>query len=91
MQALESTIASPVWSYFSTICSIPHPSKHERQLADWIINWAKEKNISCVQDEIGNLILKKPASSGYENSTAIILQAHLDMGRKKTAILSTIF
>lgn len=85
MQALYSTIASPVWSYFSTICSIPHPSKHDRQLADWIIRWAKEKNISCVQDEIGNLILKKAASNGYENNTAIILQAHLDMVPQKNS------
>jgi dipeptidase D len=83
MQALQSTIASPVWSYFSTICSIPHPSKHDRKLADWIMNWATEQNISCVQDEIGNLILKKAASHGYENNTAIILQAHLDMVPQK--------
>lgn len=85
MQALQSTTASPVWSYFSTICSIPHTSKHERQLADWIINWAKEKKINCVQDDIGNLILKKTASKGYENNTAIILQAHLDMVAQKNS------
>ncbi|MFT6926024.1 MAG: dipeptidase D [Psychromonas sp.] len=83
MQALQSTIASPVWSFFSTICSIPHPSKHEQKLTDWIMNWAKEKNISCVQDKIGNLILKKSASKGYENNTAVILQAHLDMVAQK--------
>ncbi|MFT5558636.1 MAG: dipeptidase D [Psychromonas sp.] len=83
MHALQSTIASPVWSYFATICSIPHPSKHDRKLANWIIQWAKEKNINCVQDEIGNLILKKSASHGYENNTAVILQAHLDMVPQK--------
>ncbi|WP_028862126.1 aminoacyl-histidine dipeptidase [Psychromonas aquimarina] len=83
MQSLQSTSASSVWSYFSNICAIPHPSKHEQQLADWIINWAKENNISCIQDEIGNLILKKDAAPGYENKTAVILQAHLDMVPQK--------
>jgi len=83
MQTLQSTSANSIWSYFSTICSIPHPSKHEQQLVDWITNWAAEKNIDCVQDEIGNLILSKPASAGMENNTPVILQAHLDMVPQK--------
>ena len=83
MKSLESTIANSVWSYFSTICSIPHPSKHEEMLVKWIKNWANEKNIQCKQDEIGNLILTKPASAGFENKTPVILQAHLDMVPQK--------
>ena len=83
MQTLQSTSASSIWSYFSQICSIPHPSKHEQQLVDWITNWASEKEINCVQDEIGNLILSKPASAGFENNTPVILQAHLDMVPQK--------
>lgn len=83
MQQLQSTSASSVWSYFSKICSIPHPSKHEKQLTDWIVSWAKDNNIDCVKDEIGNLILRKPATPGYENNTAVILQAHLDMVPQK--------
>ena len=65
------------------ICAIPHPSKHEQQLSDWIINWATSKNICCVQDKIGNLILKKPASAGFEAKTPVILQCHLDMVPQK--------
>lgn len=83
MQRLHLSKAAPVWSYFSTICAIPHPSKHEQEITEWIINWAKQKDLSCVQDKIGNLILKKPASSGYEDKTAIILQAHMDMVAQK--------
>lgn len=85
MQALQSTSANPVWSYFSTICSIPHPSKHELQLINWIKNWANEKSIQCIEDEVGNLILSKPASTGYESKTAVILQAHLDMVPQKNS------
>jgi len=85
MQILQSSSAHSIWSYFSTICSIPHPSKHEQQLVNWIKNWAQEKNIRCVQDEIGNLILSKPASAGMENNTPVILQAHLDMVPQKNS------
>lgn len=85
MHSLQSTLAADVWSYFSVICSIPHPSKHEQQLVDWIVTWAKKKNIICIQDDIGNLILKKPATLGYENKTAVILQAHLDMVPQKNS------
>jgi dipeptidase D len=83
MQLLQSRPASPVWSYFSTICSIPHPSKHETKLVEWIKSWAAKNKISCNQDSVGNLILSKPASTGYETKTAVILQAHLDMVPQK--------
>ncbi|MCK5818695.1 MAG: aminoacyl-histidine dipeptidase [Psychromonas sp.] len=83
MQSLQSSIASALWSYFSIICSIPHPSKHEDKISNWILTWAKEKRIHCVQDHAGNLILNKSASSEYEHNTPVILQAHLDMVPQK--------
>jgi len=85
MQTLKSTTENPIWSYFSSICAIPHPSKHEQQLVEWIQNWATEKNIDCIQDEVGNLILTKPAFAGYEGKTPVILQAHLDMVPQKNS------
>jgi dipeptidase D len=85
MQQLQKTKAAPLWSYFLNICATPHPSKHEQQLAEWIINWANEKHISCTQDKAGNLLLRKPASSGYEHKTPTILQAHLDMVPQKNS------
>ena len=85
MQQLQTIQAASLWSYFLNICAIPHPSKHEQQLANWIINWAKEKNIFCTQDEVGNLILRKPASTGYQHKTPTILQAHLDMVPQKNS------
>ncbi len=85
MQQLQTTKAASVWSYFLDICAIPHPSKHEQQLVNWIMDWAAENNIPCRQDEIGNLILSKPASSGAEHKTPLILQAHLDMVAQKNS------
>lgn len=85
MQQLQATKAASLWSYFLNICTIPHPSKHEQALVAWIIDWAKQKKIACIKDKVGNLILRKPASAGYEHKTAIILQAHLDMVPQKNS------
>ena len=85
MQQLQSHLAAPVWSFFEKICAIPHPSKHEQQLSDWIINWAASKNIACKKDKIGNLILRKDASVGFEDRTPVILQCHLDMVPQKNS------
>lgn len=87
MQQLQETKAASLWSYFLNICSIPHPSKHEQQLSQWIIDWAKEQKINCIQDKAGNLILRKPASEGYQDKTPVILQAHLDMVPQKNNII----
>jgi len=83
MNQLASTKAASVWSFFADICEIPHPSKHEEKIRSWITDWAKKNKIHCVQDAIGNLILKKAASAGKESCTPIILQAHLDMVPQK--------
>jgi len=85
MQQLQSTKAATLWSYFLNICAIPHPSKHEQQLRAWIVSWAKQKNIVCIKDKVGNLILRKPASVGSEHKTPVILQAHLDMVPQKNS------
>ena len=83
MHELQATKAASLWSYFLNICAIPHPSKHEEKLIDWIKNWAVEKNITCNQDEAGNLILRKLASKNHQDKTPVILQAHLDMVPQK--------
>lgn len=65
--------------YFEEISKIPHGSYNEQQLSNYIVNIAKELGYKYIQDEMGNVIVYKPASSGYENHATIILQAHIDM------------
>ena len=76
---------SALWQIFDNICAIPHPSKHEQKISAWIQQWATEQGISVVEDEVGNLILKKPATQGMENKRGVILQAHMDMVPQKNA------
>lgn len=79
MAQLSSLSPSLVWHFFEKICSIPHPSKHEQALSNWIIDWAKSEGLAIKQDKVGNLFIKKPASAGMENRKPVVLQAHIDM------------
>lgn len=73
----------PVWQFFEKICSIPHPSKHEEALAQYIVNWATDQDLEVRRDPTGNVFIKKPASPGMENRTGVVLQAHIDMVPQK--------
>lgn len=73
----------PVWQFFDMICSIPHPSKHEEQLAQAIICWAQDQGLAVRRDPTGNVFIKKPATAGMENKKAVVLQAHIDMVPQK--------
>ncbi|SET15795.1 aminoacyl-histidine dipeptidase [Thorsellia anophelis] len=80
---LHDLTPQPLWQIFSDICKIPRPSHHETLITQTIQKWAKEHNIACEIDAVGNLLLKKPATAGYENRKTVVLQAHLDMVPQK--------
>ncbi|MBU2892056.1 aminoacyl-histidine dipeptidase [Colwellia sp. D2M02] len=83
MSTLSHLQPASLWQLFEKICSIPHPSKHEQQISLWIQEWAKELGLTIKEDAIGNLFIKKPATSGMENCKGVILQAHMDMVPQK--------
>jgi dipeptidase D len=72
-----------IWQFFDQICAIPHPSKHEEALAQFIINWATDQGLAVRRDPTGNVFIKKPATSGMEHITPVVLQAHIDMVPQK--------
>nr|WP_216603258.1 aminoacyl-histidine dipeptidase [Vibrio cyclitrophicus] len=74
---------APIWQFFDKICSIPHPSKHEEELAQYIIAWATEQGLDVRRDPTGNVFIKKPATQGMENKKGVVLQAHIDMVPQK--------
>ena len=65
--------------YFKEICAIPHGSYNIDKISDYLVEFAKQNNLSYRQDELKNVIIKKEASKGYENLPGIILQGHMDM------------
>ena len=74
-----------VWKHFLAMCSIPHKSKHEEKIREYVVNFAAENSIECLIDEVGNVLLRKPATPGMEDAKGIIMQGHLDMVAQKNS------
>ncbi len=68
-----------MWHYFYEICQVPRPSKKEEQIALFLKAFAAKHKLECHLDEAGNVLIRKPATPGYEKRKAVILQSHLDM------------
>ena len=68
-----------LFGYFKKICEIPHGSKNEAQISAYLQNFGKELGYETIADAVGNVLIKKPASPGYEDRKTIILQSHMDM------------
>ena len=68
-----------LWKIFNDISSIPRESGNEEGLRNYLLSWAKDHNIPAFKDKIGNVIMKVPATKGYEDRPSIALQGHMDM------------
>ncbi len=68
-----------VFHYFEEICGIPHGSGDTARISDYCVAFAKSHNLWYRQDALGNVLIKKPATAGYESHPPVILQGHLDM------------
>lgn len=84
MSVLSSLKPERVFYYFEEICKIPHGSFNTKQISDYLVEFAKEHGLEYRQDESNNVVIKKPASAGYEKAPAVILQGHCDMVCEKT-------
>jgi dipeptidase D len=79
MKEITELEPKALWRQFAKICSIPHPSKHEEKLGAYIVEFAESHGLAFRQDEAGNIVIRKPATPGYEGHPTVILQAHMDM------------
>ncbi|WP_295160887.1 aminoacyl-histidine dipeptidase [uncultured Brachyspira sp.] len=80
----EGLASEEVFRWFAEISKIPRKSKHEKQISDFLMLFAKDRNLEAYQDEVYNVIIKKKASKGYENTVPVIIQGHMDMVCEKT-------
>ncbi len=74
-----------VWHYFGEICAIPRPSKKEQRISAYIIQTAEKLELQHEVDQTGNILVRKPASKGYENTSIVVLQSHIDMVCEKNS------
>ena len=74
-----------VWKNFYGLTQIPRPSKHEEKVIEYLYQWGKDHGVETIKDETGNIIMRKPATPGFENRRGVILQGHMDMVPAKTS------
>lgn len=79
MGVLSELQPKKVFEYFEEICNIPHGSGNVEQISDYLVKFAKDRNLEVLQDELKNVIIIKEATPGYENEPAVIIQGHMDM------------
>ena len=76
---------SVVWNNFYSLTRCPRPSKHEEIVRKFLLDWAAEHKVEAFADETGNVIMRVPATPGYENLKTVVLQGHMDMVPQKNA------
>lgn len=78
-----------IWNKFTDLNAIPRESKKEERVIAFMLDFGKGLSLKTFSDEVGNVIIRKPATVGMENRKAVVLQSHLDMVHQKNA--NTIF
>lgn len=79
MGVLSNLEPGKVFYYFEEITKIPHGSGNVEGISNYLVDFAKERNLFCIQDAWKNVIIVKEATPGYEKEPAVILQGHMDM------------
>ena len=79
MNKLEGLEPKIVFEFFEYISSVPRGSGNTKAVSDLCVKFAKERNLDVYQDDLNNVIIRKPATPGYEDAPIVVLQGHLDM------------
>jgi dipeptidase D len=74
-----------VWAHFANLCNIPRPSKKEQKAVEYAAEFGRRLGLETLVDAVGNVIIRKRATSGMENRKGVILQGHLDMVPQKNS------
>jgi dipeptidase D len=85
MSLLNNLHPAPIWIYFGEICKIPRLSKNEGKIRQYLLDFARKNNLESKEDEVGNILIIRPASTGMENRKTVVLQSHMDMVGEKNA------
>lgn len=72
-----------LWNKFADLNAVPRPSKKEKRVIAFMKDFGKQLGLETIEDEVGNVIIKKPATAGMENRSTIVMQSHLDMVHQK--------
>ena len=81
---IKNIESKEVFKWFEEISKIPRESGHEKEISDFLVEFAKERNFEVHRDSVNNVIIKKCGTAGYENKNVVIIQGHMDMVCEKT-------
>lgn len=73
-----------IWKNFYALTRIPRPSGHLEKIQQFLLDWAKERKIEAFKDNAGNIVMRKPATPGFENCIPVTMESHMDMVPQKT-------
>lgn len=82
-QEVRNLEPKQLWNKFADLNAVPRPSKKEERVIEFMMNFGKSLGLETIKDEVGNVIIKKPATAGMENRKTIVMQSHLDMVHQK--------
>ncbi|MEA4852573.1 MAG: aminoacyl-histidine dipeptidase [Paludibacter sp.] len=80
-----------LWQHFYSLTQVPRPSGKKEPIATFLEDFGKSLGLETLRDEIGNVLIRKPATPGMENRKAVVLQAHMDMVPQKNSNVAHVF
>uniref|UniRef100_UPI00404B994F aminoacyl-histidine dipeptidase n=1 Tax=Flavobacterium sp. TaxID=239 RepID=UPI00404B994F len=81
--AIRELEPTALWNKFADLNAVPRPSKKEERVIQFMLDFGAKLGLETLKDAVGNVIIKKPATSGMENRKTIVMQSHLDMVHQK--------
>ncbi|APZ46613.1 cytosol nonspecific dipeptidase [Polaribacter reichenbachii] len=84
-QDIRNIAPKSVWNHFADLNAVPRPSKKEERIIQFMVDFGKSLNLETFVDKVGNVIIKKPATSGMEDRKVTVMQGHIDMVHQKNS------
>jgi len=84
-EAIRNLEPKELWNYFADLNAVPRPSKKEERVIQFMKDFGHNLGLETMEDEVGNVIIRKPATAGMEDRMAVVLQSHLDMVHQKNS------
>lgn len=84
-QDIRTIAPTSVWNHFADLNAVPRPSKKEERIIQFMVDFGKNLQLETFVDKVGNVIIKKPATTGMENRKVTVMQGHLDMVHQKNS------
>ena len=82
-EAIRALQPTALWQHFADLNAVPRPSKKEERVIEFIKSFGEGLQLPTTTDEVGNVLIKKPATQGMETKQTVVLQSHLDMVHQK--------